>query len=88
VDAGYLMAVLNSEFGIFQSKTYESGTSQPYIYPSGVRHFRIPLLKDDRMMTTIGAIIRESYVAIKESKALLENAKHRVEELIEKEAAV
>ena len=47
----------------------------------------IPIL-DSKAQQEIGDKVRESYDALRQSKALLEKAKLRVEELIEQEAQV
>jgi restriction endonuclease S subunit len=81
-DAGYLMVLLNSKFGILQSKVFQSGSSQPYIYPKDIRQFLVPEV-DNKLKTRLYELIRESYDAKIESQRLLEQAKSRVEELIE-----
>lgn len=84
-DAGYLMVLLNSKYGILQSKVYQSGSSQPYIYPKDIKQFLVPKINEELKME-LYRLIKESFNARKESKRLLEHAKLRVEELIEEAA--
>ncbi|WP_377130624.1 hypothetical protein [Rufibacter roseus] len=81
-DAGYLMVLLNSKYGILQSKVYQSGSSQPYIYPKDIRQFLIPDINED-LKKQLYELIRSSYDSKIESQRLLEKAKARVEQLIE-----
>ena len=81
-DAGYLMVLLNSKFGILQSKVFQSGSSQPYIYPKDIRQFLVPEVNES-LKKELYELIRSSYDAKIESQRLLEQAKTRVEELIE-----
>lgn len=84
-DAGYLMVLLNSKFGILQSKVYQSGSSQPYIYPKDIKQFLVPQINDELKME-LYRLIKDSFNAKRESKRLLEQAKLRVEQLIEEAA--
>lgn len=84
LDSCFLMLVLNSSFGILQSKVFQSGTSQPYIYPKDIKQFMIPDVNRD-IKNKLFTLIHDSYYAKRQSKLLLAKAKQRMEELIEHE---
>lgn len=81
-DSGFLQVLLNSRYGLLQSKCFQSGTSQQYIYPKDIRRFLVPDISND-LRKQIHMLVLESYARERESKALLEQAKTRVEQLIE-----
>lgn len=81
-DAGYLMILLNSKYGILQSKVFQSGTSQQYIYPKDIKQFLIPDISVD-IRKKVYKFLQESHEANEKSQLLLIQAKRRVEELIE-----
>lgn len=81
-DAGFLQVLLNSRYGILQSKSFQSGTSQQYIYPKDIRNFLIPDISKSSKEEILNLVV-ESYKNLKESRRLLEEAKTRVEQLIE-----
>jgi len=85
-DAGFLHMVLNSNYGILQSKCFQSGTSQQYIYPKDIRKFLIPKI-DDKLREKLNQLVAQSYENGIEAKILLNQAKSRVERLIEEAAA-
>jgi len=78
--------VLNSNYGILQSKCFQSGTSQQYIYPKDIRKFLIPKI-DDKLREKLNQLVAQSYENGIEAKILLNQAKSRVERLIEEAAA-
>ena len=78
--------VLNSRYGILQSKCFQSGTSQQYIYPKDIRKFLIPEV-NEKLRKTLNELVSQSYEKGIESKRLLDQAKTRVEQLIEEAAA-
>lgn len=84
-DNAYLFLLLNSSYGIFQSKTFQSGTSQQYIYPKDIKRFLIPQL-GTKLKVKLTELVIESKKARKESKQLLQQAIIEVETLIEQEA--
>ena len=84
-DAGFLHMLLNSRYGILQSKCFQSGTSQQYIYPKDIRKFLIPVI-DDRLKTKLNQLVVRSFEKGLEAKSLLAQAKTRVEQLIEEAA--
>jgi len=81
-DFGFLQILLNSEYGILQSKCFQSGTSQQYIYPKDIRKFLIPEI-DDRLKKELNQLVVQSVGKGLEAKKLLKQAKTRVERLIE-----
>lgn len=81
-DSGFLQVMLNSQYGILQSKCFQSGTSQQYIYPKDIRKFLIPVMPES-FKREISVLIVESFEAEQESKRLLGDAKSRIEKLIE-----
>ena len=82
MDAGFLQVLLNSRYGLLQSKCFQSGTSQQYIYPKDIRRFLIPIVHP-KVREQIHSLILKSFEEEKESKRLLADAKARVEQLIE-----
>lgn len=81
-DSGFLQVLLNSRYGLLQSKCFQSGTSQQYIYPKDIRRFLVPDVSND-LRKQIHMLVLESYTKERKFKALLEQAKTRVEQLIE-----
>lgn len=79
----YLLAVLNSLTGISQSKRHSKATAQQYLYPADIRKFVIPILKKT-IQEEIGQFIVDANYACRQAKELLEEAKKKVEEMIEK----
>lgn len=84
-DAAYVTLVLNSKVGAMQTEKHGTGSTQVELYPGNLAKFMIPILKQ-KVQREIGDKVRASYAALKESKALLERAKLRVEQLIEQGA--
>lgn len=81
-DAGYLMVLLNSKYGILQSKTFQSGTSQQYIYPKDIRQFQVPVVENE-IKEQLYSLIIQSHKSKLMSKSLLLEAKNTVEHFIE-----
>jgi type I restriction enzyme S subunit len=81
-ESGFLHVLLNSKYGILQSRCFQSGTSQPYIYPKDIKRFLMPLISKP-LRRQIHELVIESFSNLKESKQLLDQAKSRVEQLIE-----
>jgi restriction endonuclease S subunit len=82
-DPAYVALVLNSPVGLLQTEKYTTGSTQAELYPSAIARFCIPLIASSTTKT-IGDKVRISYDLLRESSGLLEQAKRRVEELIEK----
>lgn len=81
-EAAYLHILLNSKYGLLQSKCFQSGTSQSYIYPKDIKCFLIPVVPQS-LRRRIHKLVIESYYIGEKSKQLLDQAKSRVEQLIE-----
>ena len=81
-NAGFMQMLLNSRYGILQSKCFQSGTSQQYIYPKDIRKFLIPVV-NDKLKKKLHLLIVESFEKELEAKELLDLSKTRVEQLIE-----
>lgn len=79
----YLLVVLRSIIGQSLFEKESSQTAQPKISDSQVKSFMIPILPKSTQ-EKIADLVRKSHSARKKSKALLEEAKRKVEELIEK----
>lgn len=82
IDAAYLALVFQSIVGQFQTQQHARGSAQAELYPSDIDRFVVPLLDADKQKA-IGDLVRESLVKQQESRRLLEQAKTRVEQLIE-----
>ena len=82
IDAAYLALVFQSVVGQFQTRKHARGSAQAELYPTDIDRFVVPLLDTDKQKA-IGDLVRESLVKKQESWKLLEQAKNRVEQLIE-----
>lgn len=85
IDAAYMTLVFQSIIGQFQTQQHARGSAQAELYPSDIDRFVVPLL-DAGKQKAIGDLVRESLVKQQESRRLLEQAKARVEQLIEEAA--
>jgi restriction endonuclease S subunit len=79
----YVGVVLNSIIGRLQTRRLVTGSAQVELYPGDIDKFIIPFV-DIRKQEQISNLIEESYRARREAKTLLEEAKKKVEEIIEK----
>jgi len=79
-----LMIFLRTSFIKELLLRYNCGTSYPVIKDEDILNLKIPLIKP-QIQTQIADKIKESHKLRKESKELLEKAKRKVEEEIEKE---
>jgi len=82
IDPAYMALVFQSIVGQFQTQQHARGSAQAELYPSDIDRFVVPLL-DGGKQKTIGGLLRESLVKQQESQTLLDQAKTRVEQLIE-----
>jgi restriction endonuclease S subunit len=82
IDAAYMAVVLQSLIGKSQTQKHARGSAQAELYPGDIDRFVVPLL-DPTKQAPIGDLARESLARKQESKRLLEQAKSRVEQLIE-----
>jgi len=83
VNPVYLTVVLNSIIGQLQSEKWQSATAQQYIYPEDIKNFKIPILPKSTQQR-IANLVQKSYNARQKAKQLLEEAKRKVEQEIEK----
>ena len=81
----YLALVINSKLCQMQAERECSGALITHWKPEQIRNLRIPILKKEKM-DHLSELCSKSKVARKESKRLLEEAKNRVEQLIEEAA--
>ncbi|MBC1218366.1 restriction endonuclease subunit S (plasmid) [Trichormus variabilis ARAD] len=82
IDHAYMAMVFQSIVGQFQTQKYARGSAQAELYPTDINKFVVPLLQPEKQ-TEIGNLVRESLVKKRESSQLLDQAKSRVEQLIE-----
>jgi restriction endonuclease S subunit len=82
IDAAYMAMVFQSLIGQFQTQKHARGSAQAELYPSDIDKFVVPILPPEKQQM-IGNLVRESLVKQTESARLLEQAKTRVEKLIE-----
>jgi len=71
---------LNSDS--FRSQKHARGSAQAELYPNDIDRFIVPLL-DSSNQLAIGDLVRKNLEKRQESKRLLDQAKSRVEQLIE-----
>lgn len=82
-NALYLAAYLNFLPGLWQAEMWASGSGQRELYPEDVARF-VLYRAPQEVQEKIADLIVQSYQARKKAKALLEEAKRQVKELIEK----
>lgn len=82
IPAEYLSLVINSSICKFQAEQACSGALILHWKPKDIAALKVPILSDDTMQKLSNMVI-EAKKARKESEQLLEQAKRRVEELIE-----
>jgi hypothetical protein len=86
-DPVYLAVYLNSAPGLMQTEKWLSGSSgQIELYPGDIERF-VVYLPSEEVQARVADLVRRSYQAREKAKALLEEAKRKVEELIEGAAA-
>lgn len=81
----YLSVYLNALPGIYQAEKFASGSGQRHIYPDNVKHFLV-YLPSQQFQEKIANFVLQSYQVRKKAKALLEETKRQVEELIDEAA--
>ena len=82
IDSAYIALVLNTTIGKMQTDKHIRGSAQAELYPTDLGKFVVPILKFDKMKA-IGDLMRSSLKSVQESDRLLNEAKNRVEQLIE-----
>lgn len=86
VDPYYLLAFLSNRIGKVQLQRWITGSTNGHLAPRDVRRVVIPRLGAE-LESRIAALTKESIEKVCESESLLEQAKRRVEELIEESIA-
>lgn len=82
IDHAYMGMVFQSIIGQLQTQKHARGSAQAELYPSDIDKFVVPLLEPAKQ-EEIGNLVRDSLKKQRESVQLLEQAKARVEHLIE-----
>ena len=82
IDTAYMSLIFQSVVGQFQTQKHSRGSAQAELYPTDIDRFVVPLIERDKQQA-IGDLLRESLVKQQESQRLIEQAKARVEQLIE-----
>ena len=82
IDHAYMALVFQSIVGQFQTQKHARGSAQAELYPADIDKFIVPILPHERQKI-IGNLVRESLEKQRLSKQLLNQAKARVEQLIE-----
>jgi hypothetical protein len=82
IDPVYVAFVMNSIVGKLQTEKHIRGSAQAELYPKDIAKFIIPVLPAN-VMSAISECVKESLIALRKSKDLLEQAKNEVESLIE-----
>ncbi len=83
VDSDYLVLVLNSIVGFYQLERIGTGGVQTNISYGDIQNILVPVLPKPTQQK-IAEMVRRSHEARKKSKELLEEAKRKVEEMVEK----
>ncbi len=78
----YIFITLRSVIGLFQLEKPTTGTEYPTLNDKDIENLLIPILPDS-IQQQIAKLIQQSHEARKKAKELLEEAKRRVESLIE-----
>jgi len=78
----YIFITLRSVIGLFQLEKPTTGTEYPTLNDKDIENLLIPILPDS-IQQQIAKLIQQSHEARKKAKELLEEAKQRVENLIE-----
>ncbi|KKQ20542.1 MAG: Type I restriction modification DNA specificity domain protein [Candidatus Nomurabacteria bacterium GW2011_GWA1_37_20] len=82
IEKDYLVLLLNSIVGSYQLERIGTGGLQTNISYKDIKNILIPVLSKP-IQQKISKLIQKSHEARKKAKELLEEAKHKVEELIE-----
>lgn len=82
MDTAYVALALSAIVGSYQTEKHARGSAQAELYPSDIAKFILPVISQEKQRE-IGDLVRSSLAAQDESRRLLEQAKRRVEELIE-----
>lgn len=85
IDAEYLAVCINSLVGQLQAERDAGGSVIAHWKPEQIKQVQVPILPE-KTQQKIAELVRESHTARVKAKQLLEDAKHKVEELIESES--
>lgn len=77
----YLAVYLNTIPGIWQAEKFASGSGQRHIYAHDIAQFAV-YLPSEGFQANIANLVTQSYQARKKAKALLKQAKEKVEKMI------
>lgn len=83
INSSYIGVFLNTFIGKLQFERYNTGSVQQYVYPNKIKEILIPIFPES-IQEKIAELVKKSLEAKKKSKELLEAAKRKVEEIIEK----
>jgi len=83
IDAEYLALCINSMVGQAQAERDAGGSVIAHWKPEQIKNILIPILPE-KIQQKIAELVRQSHEARKRAKELLESAKQKVENLIEK----
>lgn len=78
----YLAVFLNSSVGLLQSKKFCTGSGQAHIYPDHIAQYWVSPPAEE-LQARVADLVQQSYEARQRAKALLEEAKRKVEAFIE-----
>jgi type I restriction enzyme S subunit len=81
----YLSVYLNSPLGVLQAEKFASGSGQQHIYPDDISRFMV-YLPSKEFQQRIADLVIQSWEARQKARQLLEEAKKKVENLIEGKA--
>ena len=83
IESEYLALCINSIVGQWQAQRDAGGSIIAHWKPEQIKNLIIPILSTD-IQKEISDLVRKSHEARKKSKELLEEAKRKVEEMIER----
>ena len=84
INKDYLVLLLNSMVGLYQLEKIGTGGVQVNISYKDIKNILIPVLPK-KTQQKIADLVKQSHEARKKAKELLEEAKRKVEEMIERE---
>ena len=83
IEPEYITLVINSLVGQMQAERDAGGSVIAHWKPEQIKNILIPILSTETQQK-IAELVRQSHIARQKSKKLLEEAKRKVEELIER----
>ena len=79
---GYLSVFLNSPAGMAQAAAYQKGSNQQELYPDDIARFVVHIAPEE-VQARVAHLVTQSYEARQEARALFEEARRKVEGVIE-----